>query len=246
MSQAKPSAGDPPVARFQPADLSIQPSYESELYLSTLYRAPQQPMIPIAQTLSEVTGPVYGHSLACPSDADLTSNAGTGTVALGERIVVTGRVLEEDGRPVANTLVEVWQCNSAGRYAHAKDQHDAPLDPNFLGAGRVLTDENGEYQFTTIKPGAYPWRNNYNAWRPAHIHFSLLGPAFVSRLVTQMYFPADPLLQCDAIFQSLPNDRARNNLVSEFVPELCVPGVALGYRFDLVLRGREEVPQESI
>lgn len=239
---------EPPVkvSRYQPTDLRVQPAYSSDLYLSTLYRAPQQPMIPIPQSLSEVTGPVYGHSSVEAGDADLTTNAGTGAAPLGERIVVSGRVLEEDGRPVPNTLVEVWQCNSAGRYPHVNDVHDAPLDPNFLGAGRFLTDDKGAYQFTTIKPGAYPWRNNHNAWRPSHIHFSLLGPAFVTRLVTQMYFPGDPLLELDAIYMSIPNERGRNSLISRFEPELCIPGQALGYRFDIVLRGREEVPQEAL
>ena len=235
-----------PVSRRQPLDLSVQPPYESSLYLSTLYRAPKQPMIPIPQTLSELSGPIYGHVEPASSDGDLTTNAGTGAAALGERIVVSGRVLEEDGRPVPNTLVEVWQCNAAGRYPHARDGHDAPLDPNFLGAGRVLTDTEGRYSFLTIRPGAYPWRNNYNAWRPAHVHFSLFGPSFVTRLVTQMYFPGDPLLELDAIHQSIPSERGRQSLISRFDPELARPGFALGYRFDLVLRGREEVPQEAL
>lgn len=236
----------PLVSRYQPTDPGVQPAYSSNLYLSTLYRAPQQAMVAIPQTLSELTGPVYGHGIAIPGDADLTTNAATGAPPLGERMVVAGRVLEEDGRPVPNTLIEVWQCNSAGRYSHAKDIHDAPLDPNFLGAGRVLTDEQGRYEFTTIKPGAYPWRNNHNAWRPAHIHFSLLGPAFITRLVTQMYFPGDPLLERDAIFMSVPTQAGRERLISQFEPDLCIPGQALGYRFDMVLRGREEVPQEAL
>lgn len=242
----KAKNASPLVSRFQPTDLGVQPAYASGLYLSTLYRAPQQAMVPIPQGLGELTGPVYGHGIVAAQDADLTINAGTGHAPLGEKMVVSGRVLQEDGRPVANTLIEVWQCNAAGRYPHANDQHDAPLDPNFLGAGRVLTDDRGRYRFTTIKPGAYPWRNNHNAWRPAHIHFSLLGPAFVTRLVTQMYFPGDPLLERDAIFMSVPTERGRSRLVSQFEPEFCVPGQALGYRFDIVLRGREEVPQEAL
>ena len=234
------------VSRFQPLDESVQPAFESRLYQSTRFRAPQQPMVPIPQTLSELTGPVYGHGCVRPGDADLVVNAGTGSPALGQRIVVAGRVVEEDGRPVPNTLVEVWQCNAAGRYPHPSDTHDAPLDPNFLGAGRTLTDAQGRYRFVTIRPGAYPWRNNYDAWRPAHIHFSLLGPCLLTRLVTQMYFPGDPLLERDAIFMSLPSQRARRLLVSHFDPELGEPGAALGYRFDIALRGREEIPQEAL
>jgi protocatechuate 3,4-dioxygenase beta subunit len=214
--------------------------------MSTSRRAPLHPPIPIPQTISELTGPVYGREIFRTGDDDLTTNAGTGRPALGERIVVSGRVLEEDGRPVANTLVEIWQCNAAGRYAHVKDTHDAPLDPNFLGAGRVLTDAEGRYQFTTIKPGAYPWRNHYNAWRPAHIHFSLYGPAFVTRLVTQMYFPGDPVLELDAIYMSVPDPVARQRLVAKFDHETSRPQVGLGYRFDIVLRGREETPLEGL
>jgi protocatechuate 3,4-dioxygenase beta subunit len=163
---------------------------------------------------------------------------------LGERIIVTGRVLNEDGRPVANTLVEVWQANSGGRYRHSADNHPAPLDPNFLGAGRAMTDGDGNYRFVSIKPGAYPWRNHHNAWRPAHIHFSLFGPAFVTRLVTQMYFPNDPLLALDPILQSIPDEQARARLVSAFDLSVAEPEWALGYRFDIVLRGRQATPFE--
>jgi protocatechuate 3,4-dioxygenase beta subunit len=155
-------------------------------------------------------------------------------------------VLEEDGRPVPHTLVEVWQCNAAGRYNHVSDTHDAPLDRNFLGAGRCMTDADGRYQFTTIKPGAYPWRNHYNAWRPAHIHFSLFGPAYATRLVTQMYFPGDPLLELDGIFMSIPDAGARQRLVAHFDHAASRPHFALGYRFDVVLRGREETPLEGL
>ena len=170
------NAADPP---------SLSPGYKS-----TVLRAPSRPLVIIPQTLSEITGPVYGHSDVKPGEADLTKqHAGE---PLGERIIVQGRVLDEAGRAVPNTLVEIWQCNAAGRYIHETDQHPAPLDPNFTGAGRVVTDEHGHYQFTTVKPGAYPWRNHHNAWRPAHIHLSLFGPSFLTRLVTQMYFPGDP------------------------------------------------------
>jgi protocatechuate 3,4-dioxygenase beta subunit len=164
---------------------------------------------------------------------------------LGERIVVSGQVKDEDGRPVTNTLVEIWQCNAAGRYIHVVDDHPAPLDPNFTGAGRTLTDHEGRYRFVTIKPGAYPWRNHRNAWRPAHIHFSLFGQSFGSRLVTQMYFPNDPLFAHDPIYQSIPDVRARERMVSQFDLLLTEPVWALGYRFDIVLRGAESTPFEG-
>ena len=183
----------------QAADPALYP----RLRRARVKRAPQQPLIRLPHTLSEITGPVYGHSILRPADDDLTRQH-TGE-PLGERIIVAGRVIDEDGRPVPDTLVEIWQGNAAGRYIHARDQHPAPLDPNFRGAGRCVTDDEGRYRFVTIKPGAYPWRNHPNAWRPAHIHFSLFGPAFVTRLVTQMYFPGDPLIPLDPIF----NARAR-------------------------------------
>jgi protocatechuate 3,4-dioxygenase beta subunit len=163
----------------------------------------------------------------------------------GERIIVAGRILDEDGRGVPHALVEVWQANAAGRYRHTRDNHPAPLDPNFLGAGRVIADEAGNYRFVTIKPGAYPWRNHQNAWRPAHIHFSLFGPAFVTRLVTQMYFPGDPLMPLDPVLQSIPEKDAQQRLVSQFDLSLTEPEWALGYRFDIVLRGRCATPFED-
>jgi protocatechuate 3,4-dioxygenase beta subunit len=162
---------------------------------------------------------------------------------IGERIIVSGRVLDEDGRPIPGTLVEVWQANSAGRYAHPADDHPAPLDPNFSGGGRCLTDADGVYRFVTIKPGAYPWQNHPNAWRPAHIHFSVFGPALATRLVTQMYFPGDPLLEYDPILQSIPDPAARERLVASFDFELTEEGWALGYRWDIVLRGRLATPE---
>jgi protocatechuate 3,4-dioxygenase, beta subunit len=216
------------------------PAYLSPDYLSTRGRAPKQPLIVIPQTLSEITGPVYGHSDVRPEEADLTTqHAGE---PQGERIIVKGRVLDERGRPVPNTLVEIWQCNAAGRYIHVVDQHPAPLDPNFTGAGRTVTDANGTYRFTTIKPGAYPWRNHANAWRPAHIHFSLFGPSFLTRLVTQMYFPGDPLFQYDPIFHSVPDPKARERMVCRFDLETTKPEWALGYAWDIVLRGRNATP----
>jgi protocatechuate 3,4-dioxygenase, beta subunit len=210
--------------------------------VGTRTRSPKQPLIVIPQTLSELTGPIYGHSDAHPEEADLTKqHPGE---PLGERIIVTGRVLDEDGRPVPNTLIEVWQANAAGRYIHVGDQHDAPLDPNFAGAGRFVTDADGGYRFTSIKPGAYPWRNHHNAWRPAHIHFSLFGPSFLSRLVTQMYFPGDPLFAFDPIYNSVTDEKARARMVSSFDLEHTVPEWALAYRFDIVLRGRNAAPME--
>ncbi|MGH2607623.1 MAG: protocatechuate 3,4-dioxygenase subunit beta, partial [Tepidiformaceae bacterium] len=164
---------------------------------------------------------------------------------IGQRIILAGRVLDGDGTPIPSTLVEVWQANAAGRYAHANDEHDAPLDPNFTGGGRCLTGADGRYRFVTIQPGAYPWQNHPNAWRPAHVHFSLFGPAFATRLITQMYFPGDPLLAYDPIFQSIPDVAARERLVAAFDLDLTEPGHALGYRFDIVLRGRDATPAEA-
>jgi protocatechuate 3,4-dioxygenase beta subunit len=211
-------------------------------YRSTVLRAPRQPLIFLPHTLSEVTGPVYGHNAISETDRDLTrQHSGE---PLGERIIVRGRVLDDGGRPVPHALVEVWQANAAGRYRHIKDNHPAPLDPNFTGAGRTVTDEDGNYEFVTVKPGAYPWQNHENAWRPAHIHFSLLGPCFVTRLITQMYFPGDPLFAHDPILQSISDERARQRLISKFDLELTRPDWALGYRFDIVLRGREATPFE--
>lgn len=212
-------------------------------YKSTALRAPKRPLVPIPQTLSEITGPVYGHEMIRPTDHDLTrQHAGE---AIGERIIVAGRVLDEDGRPVPNTLVEIWQANAAGRYVHVLDQHPAPLDPNFTGAGRVVTDEEGRYRFLSVKPGPYPWRNHHNAWRPAHIHFSLFGPSFLTRLVTQMYFPGDPFFPYDPIFQSVTDEKARERMISRFDLDLTEPEWATGYRFDIVLRGRQATPMED-
>ena len=217
-----------------------QPPYLHREYGSTVKRSPSRPLLPLRQTLSEITGPRFRNENAL---VDLT-RSGKGE-ALGQRILVAGRLLEEGGQPVANSLVELWQCNAAGRYLHGRDQHDAPLDPNFTGSGRAITDERGEYQFLTILPGAYPWRNTYNAWRPAHIHFSVFGPAFATRLVTQMYFPGDPLLALDPIYNSVSDPAARLRLVSAYDPQLSQAEYALGYRFDLVLRGRESTPFEG-
>jgi protocatechuate 3,4-dioxygenase beta subunit len=224
-------------------DTESHPPYLYPDYKSTRLRAPEKPLVISPHTLSEVTGPVYGHGLIGELDNDLTrQHEGE---PLGERIIVTGRVLDGDGRPVRNSLIEVWQANAAGRYVHQGDRHPAPLDPNFTGAGRYLTDDEGRYRFVTVKPGAYPWKNHDNAWRPAHIHFSLFGPAFATRLVTQMYFPGDPLFDHDPIFQSVRDPKARQRLVSSFDLETTEPEWALGYRFDIVLRGRDATPMEN-
>jgi protocatechuate 3,4-dioxygenase beta subunit len=230
-------------AQYRRPYWNTQPEYLYEPYVSTQTRSPSKPLVLLSQTLSEVTGPVFGHDVVKPGDNDLThQHAGE---PLGERIIVSGRVLDENGRPVPNTLIEVWQANAAGCYVHKNDKHDAPLDPNFTGAGRTVTDNEGRYRFMTIKPGAYPWRNHYNAWRPAHIHLSLFGRAFATRLVTQMYFPGDPLLPFDPIFNSTADEKARNRLISAFDWEHTSPEYALGYRFDIVLRGREATPMEK-
>jgi len=224
-----------------PAGSQPVPRYPD--YVSTALRNPKQPLVIVPQTLSELTGPVYGHGPIAETDNDLTRQGAQ--EPHGERIIVRGRVLDEGGRPVANTLVEIWQANAGGRYRHSNDNHPAPLDPNFTGAGRTMTDAEGRYTFTTIKPGPYPWRNHYNAWRPAHIHFSLFGTSFLSRLVTQMYFPDDPLFPYDPIMQSIPDEQARQRLISRFDLEASRPEWALAFRFNIVLRGRDATPFEN-
>ena len=212
------------------------PPLNSPDYRSTRLRAPGRPLVPLPQGLTEVTGPLLGAGRVTAQDADLT--LGPDGEALGQRIILTGRVLDSDGRPVPDTLVEIWQANAAGRYAHRVDDHPAPLDPNVTGGGRCVTDSLGRYRFVTIKPGAYPWGNHHNAWRPAHIHFSLFGRAFTQRLVTQMYFPGDPLFRFDPIFNSIPDPKARERLISAFDMDLTQPEWALGFTWDIVLRGR--------
>jgi protocatechuate 3,4-dioxygenase beta subunit len=229
---------------FKPRDWASHPPYTYSDYRSTTLRGPTKPLIPIKQSLSELTGPVYGNDSVGPLDADLTKNGRRNGEPLGERIIVTGRVLDEDGRPQPDLLIEIWQANAAGRYVHKADQHDAPLDLNFFGGGRCVSDAEGRYRFYTIKPGAYPWGNHHNGWRPNHIHFSLFGPSFLTRLVTQMYFPGDPLLDFDPIYLSVPAG-ARERLVSRFSIDVTETGFALGYIFDIVLRGRGETPRED-
>jgi protocatechuate 3,4-dioxygenase, beta subunit len=212
-------------------------------YKSTVLRHPKEPLVVIPQTLSELTGPAYPYGRIGELDQDLTrQHPGE---PLGERIVVEGRVLDDDLRPIPDTLVEIWQANAAGRYAHRVDTHDAPLDPNFSGAGRTVTDSGGRYRFVTIMPGHYPWRNHPNAWRPAHIHFSIFGQSFLTRLITQMYFPGDPLQPLDPVLNAIPDAAARQRLVSTFDIGLTEPDWALGFRWDIVLRGRDATPMET-
>jgi len=225
-------------------DWSSHPPLVAPDYKSTRLRGATRPLIPIRRSLGELTGPVFGHDSLHPLDNDLTQNGRKDGEPLGERIIVSGKVMDEAGRPQPDMLVEVWQANAAGRYVHEADRHDAPLDPNFFGGGRCVTDDEGVYRFLTVKPGAYPWGNHANAWRPNHIHFSLFGPSIATRLVTQMYFPGDPLLDLDPIFLATP-EAARDRLVSRFDLSLTQADHALGYRFDIVLRGAGETPMET-
>jgi protocatechuate 3,4-dioxygenase beta subunit len=214
--------------------VSVDPPLLYPDYRSTTTRAPKQPLAVRPEDFRDLASPVYGHRDIGELDNDLTRQHDGDP--LGERITVSGRLLEEDGRPVRNSLIEIWQANAAGRYRHDGDRHPAPLDPNFSGAGRTLTDDEGNYRFVTVKPGAYPWQNHPNAWRPAHIHFSVFGRTFSSRLVTQMYFPGDPLFEFDPIFQSVRDEHARRRLIADFELERTQPEWALGYRFDIILR----------
>ncbi|HEV7978226.1 protocatechuate 3,4-dioxygenase subunit beta [Amycolatopsis sp.] len=214
-----------------------QPPLDSPGYGSTALRHPKQPLVLLPQKLTEITGPVLGPGRLGELDNDLTrQHAGE---PQGQRIIVGGRLLDGDGRPVRNSLIEIWQANAGGRYRHNLDRWPSPVDPNFTGVGRALTDDEGRYEFTTIKPGAYPWKNHHNAWRPAHIHFSVFGSAFTQRLVTQMYFPDDPLFSQDPVFNSVPDEKARQRMISKFDFSRTLPEWALGFEFDIVLRGRE-------
>jgi protocatechuate 3,4-dioxygenase beta subunit len=220
-----------------------QPPLDYPPYRSTALRHPKQPLVYLPHTITEITGPQLGSERVQEGDDDLTSQHED--MPIGERITVSGRVLDTDGKPLGDTLVEVWQANSAGRYRHRNDQWPAELDPNFSGAGRTLTDAAGRYSFTTIKPGPYPWGNHHNAWRPAHIHFSLLGRAFAQRLVTQMYFPGDPLFEQDPVFMSVPDPAARERLISRFSLEQSVDHFSLAYEWDIHLRGPAATPFEE-
>ncbi len=224
-------------------NLDVQPPHLYPDYKSTIYRSPTRPLLPVRELIRDLSLPVFGASVLQQFDNDLTKNARINGEPIGERIKVAGRVLDDTGRALPNVLIEIWQANSAGRYVHKAEIHDAPLDPNFLGGGRVLTDSEGNYSFYTIKPGAYPWGNHYNAWRPNHIHFSVLGHQIEHRLVTQMYFPGDPLFDYDPIFQSVPK-HARDLLIAKFRMDWTDPEFALAYQFDMVLNGRHRTPFE--
>ena len=223
--------------------LRSQPPLLYPPYRATTRRAPAQPLLRLPAALGDLDVPVYGDWPIGETDNDLTRQHPL--EPQGQRIIVAGRVVDEDGRPVSGALIEIWQANAGGRYRHVKDDHPAPLDPNFTGAGRMVTDADGRYRFTTIKPGAYPWRNHDNAWRPAHIHFSLFGPTFRTRLVTQMYFPDDPLHAYDPMLQAIPDERARRRLLSRFDLSLTSPEWALGFAFDIVVRGPDSTPFEE-
>lgn len=231
------------LALHRRTDADVQSPYLYPPYVSTRTRAPKRPLVFLPHAATELTGPVYGHERIGPHDHDLTAQHDGDPI--GQRIIVSGRVLDEGGRPVPDTLVEIWQANAAGRYAHANDTTSPPLDPNFTGAGRTLTDREGRYRFVTIRPGSYAWGNHENAWRPAHIHFSLLGRAFAQRLVTQAYFPGDPLFDGDPIFEAVPDVRDRKRLIAAFDWATTVHGYAHGYTWDIVLRGREATPFEG-
>ena len=226
-------------------DREVFPPYLYEAYQSTRRRAPTLPLIEVPLTLSELTGPGPAIGAITAEDADLTRNAGTNGEAIGHRIIVTGRVLDDQGTPVPKTVLEIWQANAAGRYLHKRDQWPGPLDPNFLGMGRCVTNEEGVYRFLTIRPGAYPWLNHPNAWRPAHIHFSVFGPSMLSRLVTQMYFPDDALHQLDPILNAVPTKAARKRLIAAYDHNVTEQEWALGYRWDIVVRGASATPFES-
>jgi protocatechuate 3,4-dioxygenase beta subunit len=214
-------------------------------YRSSIARSPRLPLVLLQQSLSEITGPVFGPELLAPLDNDLLLNGRVDRDPIGERVIVHGRVLDEDERPVPGALIEIWQANAGGRYRHVSDGYVAALDPNFTGCGRALSDADGRYRFRTVKPGPYPWRNGANDWRPAHIHFSIFGHAFVTRLVTQLYFEGDPLLRHDVIYRSIPDAGARDRLVARLDLEQTVPLDTIAYRFDIVLRGRRQTPFEN-
>jgi protocatechuate 3,4-dioxygenase beta subunit len=235
-------AGDTPYSYV--LDTGIHPPLDFPDYRSTVLRHPTQPLVYLPQTITELTGPALG-SLAPVGDLDNDLTRQHDGEPIGERAIVFGRVLDTEGKPLRNTLVEIWQANACGRYRHHMDRFPAPLDPNFSGAGRTITDDNGGYRFVTVRPGPYPWGNHHNAWRPAHIHFSLLGRAFAQRLITQMYFPGDPLFPYDPIFNSIPDEAARERLVSRFSLADTEPDWALAYEFDIYLRGPGATPFEQ-
>ena len=233
-------------ADYYQRDILWHPPAFAPDYKTSVTRSPRFPLLSTGQTASEITGPVFGHADIDPGDNDLLSNfAAPGQGPIGERIIIHGRVLDENARPVPETLVEIWQANAGGRYRHRNDSYLAPIDPNFGGCGRTLTDTNGYYAFRTVKPGAYPWRNWGNTWRPAHVHFSIFGRAFVQRLITQMYFEGDPLIATCPIAQAIPEPRAVDQLIAPLDMNTTVPFDAIAYKFDIVLRGRRSVLFEN-
>ena len=232
-------------AEFFQRDRSIHPPALAPGYKTSVTRSPKQALLSLQNSLSEVTGPVFGHGDLGPLDNDLIRNYAKTGEPIGERIIVHGRVLDESGRPIPNTLVEFWQANAGGRYRHKKDTYLAPIDPNFGGCGRALTDADGRYFFRTVKPGPYPWRNFVNSWRPAHIHFSIFGSGFVQRLITQMYFEGDPLIKTCPIVNAIPDPDAIDGLIAPLDLNASVPLDTLAYRFDIVLRGRRSTMFEN-
>ena len=232
-------------AEFHQRDRMWQPPALTPDYKTSVGRSPRLAMLSLQGSLSEITGPTFGHSDIDPIDNDLIKNYAKTGDPIGERIIVHGRVLDENGRGVPNTLVEIWQANAGGRYRHKKDAYLAPIDPNFGGCGRTLTDENGYYFFRTIKPGAYPWRNWVNNWRPAHIHVSVFGTAFAQRLITQLYFEGDPLIAKCPIVATIPDQRAVDQLIAPLDLNAAVPLDSLAYKFDIVLRGRRSTLFEN-
>ncbi len=236
---------EPIVTHYGPKAYDDHPPFKYPDYKSTVKRSPEKDMVHIVQTLSETSGPGPAWAEVSEEDADLTTNAGTGGEAIGERIIVTGRVLDENGEPLPGTLLEIWQANACGRYSHWREtEFPAPMDPNFLGVGQCITDAEGVYRFTTIKPGPYPWGNHPNAWRPAHIHFSLMGPSWGSRLITQLYFQGDPLLPLDPIYNAVPA-HSRERLIAAYDHDVTIENWALGWRWDIVLRGSAATPFEE-
>ncbi len=227
-------------------DRSWHPPAYTPPYKTSVVRSPTKALISLDSTLSEIAGPVFNHNMLGPLDDDLILNhAQSGESAIGQRIVVYGKVMDQNGRPVPNTLVEVWQANAGGRYRHAKEGYVAPLDPNFGGCGRCVTDEAGNYRFRTIKPGPYPWPNGVNDWRPAHIHFSVFGQGFAQRLITQMYFEGDPLIWKCPIVGTIPSREAVESLIAPLDMTNTIPMDARAYKFDIVLRGRRQTMFEN-
>ncbi|WP_420336289.1 protocatechuate 3,4-dioxygenase subunit beta [Roseibium sp.] len=231
---------------YHQRDRDRQPPALTPDYKTSVSRSPQYALISLENTVSEITGPVFGHNDIDPLDKDLLHNyAKPGESAIGERIILHGRVLDENARPVPNTLVEIWQANAGGRYRHRKDTYLAPIDPNFGGCGRTLTDDNGYYYFRTVKPGAYPWRNRVNNWRPAHVHVSVFGSAFCQRLITQCYFEGDPLIPICPIVNTIPDPDAIEQLTAKLDLNATIPLDTIAYRFDIVLRGRRSTLFEN-